>query len=268
VVTRRGLIAGLVLALVATACTGKESGPTRTGSPRASLTPESAAAGAIAVRPARGLHWQQQVGVSISRFPAGAKVWLSQCANRSDANPLGCGEQLALQPFLVADTHGAVTGTVRLHALAATGPLRQLSVPCRYTCVLVATVGGISQPVVAVAPLRFAAPPSAVGVARLRVSPAVGLRDGEHIIVDVARFLPGEKVWFSECAPGQRPTPATAGCGDRAATEPFTVTDDAGTRHGTRFRVSATVHGQPCQPACTVAAIGDHELATAKIRFR
>jgi hypothetical protein len=72
-------------------------------------------------------------------------VWLSQCANRSDANPLGCGEQLALQPFLVADTHGAVTGTVRLHALAATGPLRQLSVPCRYTCVLVATVGGISR---------------------------------------------------------------------------------------------------------------------------
>jgi hypothetical protein len=213
------------------------------------------------------LHSGERVDVAGAKFPAGAKVWLSECADRSDANPIGCGNQLAGQPFLVADARGAGKATFILRSLAATGPLRRPSVPCRYTCVLVATTGGISRPVVAVAPLRFEAPASAVGIARLQVQPSARLRDDQRVVLDVARFLPGEKVWFSECAPGQRPT-IVAGCGDQAGAEPFTVTGDAGTQGGTSFRVAAAVRGQPCRPFCTIAAIGEHELATARIRFR
>jgi hypothetical protein len=253
----------VVLALVGSvSCTGQASPPVvdRTPSP-------PAARAAVSVMPATHLRPAQRVEVSISGFPAGAKVRLSQCALGSDANPHGCGDQLTLQPLMVTDQRGAAETAFMLRGLAAVGPARQPSVPCRYTCVLVASTGGAANPVVGVAPLRFAAPASAVGVARLRVRPMTGLRNGQRITVDVTRFLPGEKVWFSECAPGQRPT-LFAGCGDQAADELFAVTDDRGSRQGTRFRVAFNVRGRPCRPSCVIAAIGDRELATVRIRFR
>jgi hypothetical protein len=134
----------------------------------------------VRVTPARGLQWGQRVGVAVSNFPVGAKVWLSECAGGSDVNPIGCGGQLARQPFLLTNADGAGQGGFTLRSLAATGPLRPANVPCRYTCVLVATAGAVSKPVVAVAPLRFAPPTSAVGIARLQVRPAAGLRDGQR----------------------------------------------------------------------------------------
>lgn len=177
--------------------------------------------------PAKGLRPGQQVEVRVSGFPIDASVLIARA--RCD------------------------------------GALRHPSVPCRYTCVLVATVGGLPTPAVSVARLRFAAHASAVGVVRLRVRPDVGLRNGQDVHVDLLRFLSDEKVWLSECAPTERPT--RTGCDGQVAVEPFTVTDDSGIRRGVVFRVTAEVHGRRCVPTCAVAAVGNDDTATAHISF-
>ena len=49
--------------------------------------------------------------------------------------------------------------------------------------------------------------------------------------------------------------------------EPFTITDDTGSRQGTRFRVTAVVRHKDCGAHCSIAAVGGPDLAVARIRF-
>jgi hypothetical protein len=108
---------------------------------------------------------------------------------------------------------------------------------------------------------------AANGPPRLTVRPSSGLHNGQRVTVSAEGFWPGAKLFFSECPPGQRPSRAT-GCGDQAATEAFTITDDTGDVRGYRLKVAATVNGKPCQPRCVLAAIGTPQhLATESIRF-
>jgi hypothetical protein len=108
----------------------------------------------VTVTPATGLFDGQSVEVRVSGFGVGGKVWLSECASAQDASPLGCGAQLAAQPFLVTDDSraGAAGFTVSLHA-ATQQELPSPSVICTDQCVIVATLGeGFAY---AIAPIRF-----------------------------------------------------------------------------------------------------------------
>lgn len=125
------------------------------------------------------------------------------------------------------------------------------------------------RPAAPPAPRTAAAPaplPTGLGPTLLAIAPARGLRNGERVAVTIRGFRPEEKVFLSECAPGQQPSPSV-GCGQQAAAEPFTITDDKGTRSGTTFRVSARVHGHRCGRRCSIAAVSGDELVTAAMSF-
>ncbi len=109
---------------------------------------------AVTVMPASGLFTGQTVAVRVTGFGVGGKVWLSECASAQDASSLGCGTQLAAQPFLVTDDTRAGVGTFTVSLHAATQPLQpRPSAGCADQCVLVATLGdGLAY---AVARIRF-----------------------------------------------------------------------------------------------------------------
>jgi len=118
----------------------------------------------MTIAPARGLSAGEHVRVSVRGFPPGGKVFLSECARATHVSPLGCGQQLAAQPFLIAGGRGAASGSFAVQPAAATGPLHARWAKCAAGpgCVLVATIGippGVSK-IVATAPLRFAPPPT------------------------------------------------------------------------------------------------------------
>jgi neocarzinostatin family protein len=118
----------------------------------------------MTIAPARGLSAGERVRVSVRGFPPGAKVFLSECARAANVSPLGCGQQLAAQPFLIAGGRGAASGSFTVQPAAATGPLHPHWAKCTAGpgCVLVATIGfpaGVPK-IVATAPLRFAPPPA------------------------------------------------------------------------------------------------------------
>lgn len=118
----------------------------------------------MTITPARGLSAGERVRVSVRGFPPSAKVFLSECARAGDVSPLGCGQQLAAQPFLITDGRGAASGIFAVRPTAATGPLHAPWAKCAAGpgCVLVATIGiPVSVPkIVAAAALRFAPPPT------------------------------------------------------------------------------------------------------------
>ncbi len=126
-----------------------------------------ARAASITIEPSRGLSPGERVRVRVRGFPAWGKVFLSECARARDAGPLGCGPQLAAQPFLLADGHGRANGRFTIQAVAATGPLAQgaRSAKCALGpgCVLIATIGipADGHRAVAATPIRFALPPPA-----------------------------------------------------------------------------------------------------------
>jgi photosystem II stability/assembly factor-like uncharacterized protein len=112
---------------------------------------------AVSVSPSRHLRDGQMVGVRVTGFAVGGKVFLSECASVAVASDLGCGAELAAQPFLVTDDGrtGRATFTVSASAPAGalgTNPLR----PCADRCVIVASLGD-GYPFV-VAPIAFDAP--------------------------------------------------------------------------------------------------------------
>jgi hypothetical protein len=115
-------------------------------------------------------------------------------------------------------------------------------------------------------PSSSSSPASGAVVASLTIRPSRHLKDGQLVTVTLRGFRPGEKVFLSECGPHQRPS-RLSGCQEQAAAEQFTITDDSGARGGTRFRVSAMSHGHACRPSCSIAALGNHELVTARIFF-
>jgi hypothetical protein len=108
----------------------------------------------IAVSPRTGLADGATVKVAVSGFGVAGKVFLSECDSAQDANALGCGPQLAAQPFLLTGEHrsGSATFVVRVRAAAlpySSAP----SVTCAEFCVIVATQGGSGA--WAVAPIAF-----------------------------------------------------------------------------------------------------------------
>jgi hypothetical protein len=62
--------------------------------------------GGITVTPSDDLHDGQQVDVGIRGFPAGWKIFVSECWTPLEANSLGCGGQLAIQPFGFSEQAG------------------------------------------------------------------------------------------------------------------------------------------------------------------
>ena len=86
----------------------------------------------------------------------GIKFFLSECESPLQVNPLGCGNQLAAQPFGLTDSNGDGSGSASftVQSSAATGPLSSVLVPCAGTCVIVATTG--ANGVYAFVPIAFA----------------------------------------------------------------------------------------------------------------
>lgn len=118
-------------------------------------------AGSVSVTPSHDLHDGQEVTVDIKGFPPGWKVFVSECVTPLEANALGCGNQLALQPFTFSNQSGGGSIPFVVHSTAATAPYSATIAPCSGECVVVATTGNpVGTPVHGVfymAPINFAA---------------------------------------------------------------------------------------------------------------
>lgn len=77
----------------------------------------------------------------IKSFPPGWKVFVSECVTPSEANRLGCGGQLALQPFGFGDQAGNGSIPFVVHSSAGTTAYSPTLTPCSGECVIVATTG-------------------------------------------------------------------------------------------------------------------------------
>jgi hypothetical protein len=118
-------------------------------------------AGGVSVSPSNGLHDGQVVTVDIKGFPPGWKVFVSECTTPLEANALGCGNQLALQPFTFSNRAGNGSIPFVVHSSAGTAPYSETIAPCSGECVIVATtgepVGTLVHGVYYMAPITFAA---------------------------------------------------------------------------------------------------------------
>jgi len=107
----------------------------------------------VTVTPSTGLTDGRSVNVSVSGFGESGKVFLSECDHAEDADVLGCGPQLAAQPFIITGTDRSGSATFVVHRTAASKPYDTASVePCMALCVIVATQGDGAW---AVAPIAF-----------------------------------------------------------------------------------------------------------------
>ena len=107
----------------------------------------------VTVTPSTDLNGGQGVNVSVSGFGESGKVFLSECDHAEDANVLGCGPQLAAQPFIITGTDRSGSATFVVSVSAASKPYDTTSVePCMALCVIVATQGDGAW---AVAPIAF-----------------------------------------------------------------------------------------------------------------
>ena len=100
----------------------------------------------VTVSPWTGLRNGQATTVSVQGFKPGVpgiKFFVSECQSPLQVNRLGCGLQLAAQPFGLTASDGGGSGSVSVtvHSSAATQPLSSELVPCSGTCVIVATTG-------------------------------------------------------------------------------------------------------------------------------
>ena len=113
----------------------------------------------VTVSPWTGLRDGQATTVSVQGFKPGVpgiKFFVSECQSPLQANHLGCGMQLAAQPFGLTDSKGGGSGSVSftVHSSAAAQPLSSVLVPCSGTCVIVATTG--ARDIYGFAPITFA----------------------------------------------------------------------------------------------------------------
>jgi hypothetical protein len=96
----------------------------------------------VTVSPDSGLANGQTVTVTVSGFGVGNKVFLSECDHAEDANSLGCGQQLAAQPFAITGTARSGLTNFAVSARAAANPIdTRVSAACAQFCVIVATQG-------------------------------------------------------------------------------------------------------------------------------
>lgn len=97
----------------------------------------------VLVTPSTNLTNGEMVEVSVTGFGKGGKFFLSECASAADANPLGCGPQLAAQPSGTTDTSGTGSYGFTVSSTAPNNPYDTSStLPCTDQCVIVATLGG------------------------------------------------------------------------------------------------------------------------------
>ena len=110
----------------------------------------------VRVTPSSDLHNGEKVRVYVTGLGLGAKFWISECANRYDANGDGCGEQLAAQPFGLSNMYGAGSYTFVVRDSASNAPYYAGAFhECSSQCVLVAAGG---DRVFADAPITFGGP--------------------------------------------------------------------------------------------------------------
>ncbi len=123
-------------------------GPPRIVAPAIAVNPD------VTVSPSSGLADGATVKVTVSGFGIGEKIFLSECDSAVDANDLGCGPQLAAQPFVVTGSERSGSADFVASERAASTPnTSTLSTSCAAFCVLVATQGdGLAW---AAAPLSF-----------------------------------------------------------------------------------------------------------------
>jgi len=133
----------LVLLVILAAACGVTPKPSAVG--RTTTTAGTATvileAGGVTVTPSNGLHDGQQVEVQIKGFPPNWKVFVSECSTPLEANPLGCGGQLATQPFGFSRQIGDGSISFIVHSSAGTTPDSQTLSPCSGECVVVVTIG-------------------------------------------------------------------------------------------------------------------------------
>lgn len=113
----------------------------------------SVVAPTVTVTPDTGLGDGQGVRVAVTGFGVSGKVWISECDHAEDANYLGCGAQLAAQPFLITNSGRSGSTDFNVHSSAPSKPLEtSVRQPCTNLCVIVAEGGGGGW---AVAPIAF-----------------------------------------------------------------------------------------------------------------
>jgi hypothetical protein len=113
-----------------------------TASPTELVPALTATAPTVTIRPDGPYRDGEVISVSVGGFGVGSKIWLSECASSSVASDLGCGAELAAQPFLVTTEDGSGTGAFTIASQAADQSLRpRPAVPCADRCVIVATLG-------------------------------------------------------------------------------------------------------------------------------
>ncbi len=107
----------------------------------------------VTVTPDTGLKDGQIVKVTVTGFGEYGKVWISECDHAEDANYLGCGPQLAAQPFVITNEHRAGSSNFNVRSPAPSRPLDTTSylTTCSNLCVIVAENGNAW----AVAPMAF-----------------------------------------------------------------------------------------------------------------
>lgn len=160
VIRRKSVPFGLaLLTLLANACGAAEIARTTTTSTTAkSKTYVKLVAGGLTVTPSSGLHDGQQVVVAVKGFLPNRKCYLSECLSTLEANVLGCGLQLALQPFGPTNGNGAGVISFTVRSDASTGPLIPTTQTCTGECVIVATSGANGAFSFAPLTVNFSAP--------------------------------------------------------------------------------------------------------------
>jgi hypothetical protein len=102
----------------------------------------------VSVSPSTELRNGQAVTITVSGFPAGSQVAISECATAASANDLGCG--------LVTVSDPAALLIYPVQSTASAGPDDTSQVEACSQCVIVASAGA-GQPY-ATAPIAFEGP--------------------------------------------------------------------------------------------------------------
>jgi hypothetical protein len=151
----------MTVALLAVAVAGCAAGAklTTPPHPEASTTTTNVVvleAGGLTVTPSIDLQDAQQVRVSVKGFLPNRKFYLSECLSPTELTALGCGAQLAAQPFGLSDASGNGSTTFTVHSAASSGAHIPTVEACTGECVIVATAG-VSEAFYS-APITFAPP--------------------------------------------------------------------------------------------------------------
>lgn len=147
----RRILATGTITFVLAGC-GSQATPSTSHVTPPTATAQLRAAG-VTASPSTNLRDRQNVTVTVRGLPPGWKFYVSECATPYAASAMGCGAQLAAQPFGVTNQSGDGSIVFTVQTNAATGPLNSSSTPCSGECVIVATVGVHGSPLLA--PISF-----------------------------------------------------------------------------------------------------------------